>query len=287
MNAWRKAGKKQRHLLPGNNYFSQLDNLRSTHLEVGELYMEFKKCGDTKCVACCEIPGPVPESIPRPEPNVATQHYKPYSETSTTRRTIDDYQPRKQCKKLFDTGDMSLESAQQIQNFSKKYLVSESIVKQYLSHLTDLDIKKKLRKRQRQDNKSKSKSKSSSQSKKRRTDNESESNTDDETEDDLYEDNEDSEDNSEDDLVLNEVVGSDLEQSDEENVTYVPSLRIATKNGQLSGLWENQFPLETGDYHSSDDEQSSDDEIESENFEMPKTTGVTTRSGRNATAFRL
>ena len=65
------------HLLPGNNYFSQLDNLRSTHLEVGELYMEFKKCGDTKCVACCEIPGPVPESIPRPEPNVATQHYKP------------------------------------------------------------------------------------------------------------------------------------------------------------------------------------------------------------------
>ena len=163
MNAWRKAGKKQRHLLPGNNYFSQLDNLRSTHLEVGELYMEFKKCGDTKCVACCEIPGPVPESIPRPEPNVATQHYKPYSETSTTRRTIDDYQPRKQCKKLFDTGDMSLESAQQIQNFSKKYLVSESIVKQYLSHLTDLDIKKKLRKRQRQDNKSKSKSKSSSQ----------------------------------------------------------------------------------------------------------------------------
>ena len=87
-----------------------------------------------------------------------------HSETSTTRRTIDDYQPRKQCKKLFDTGDMSLESAQQIQNFSKKYLVSESIVKQYLSHLTDLDIKKKLRKRQRQDNKSKSKS--SSQSKK-------------------------------------------------------------------------------------------------------------------------
>ena len=84
------------------------------------------------------------------------------------------------------------------------------------------------------------------------------------------------------------MVGSDLEQSDEENVTYVPSLRIATKNGQLSGLWEkNQFPLETGDYHSSDDEQSSDDEIESENFEMPKTTGVTTRSGRNATAFRL
>ena len=79
------------------------------------------------------------------------------------------------------------------------------------------------------------------------------------------------------------MVGSDLEQSDEENVTYVPSLRIATKNGQ----WENQFPLETGDYHSSDDEQSSDDEIESENFEMPKTTGVTTRSGRNATAFRL
>ena len=64
-------------------------------------------------------------------------------------------------------------------------------------------------------------------------------------------------------------------------------LIVLLKNGQLSGLWENQFPLETGDYYSSDDEQSSDDEIESENFEMPKTTGVTTRSGRNATAFRL
>ena len=64
--------------------------------------------------------------------------------------------------------------------------------------------------------------------------------------------------------MLIEVMGSDLD----ENVTHVPSLRVATRNGQLSGLWKDNFPLETGNYYSSDEEIESDiNPVQTEKYE--------------------
>ena len=241
-------------------------------MERGELYIEFRKCNSDECCHCSEIPGAVPNPIPRPEPNQETGHYKTYSDTSSskTKRKVDDFQPRKQCKVLFDSGKISLSKKQEIEAFSEKYLVDKEVVTSYITHLSDLDLKKKLRKNAKDAGKSKQNSLESSHN---------DLNSDDDAIlDDVV--------GSDDDVILNEVVGSDDEEDSDEELTYVPSLRVATRNGQLGGAWQEKFSLEVEDHNSSNEELSSESES-SEVEEVTRRTrrSTTTRSGRKATYY--
>ena len=53
----------------------------------------------------------------------------------------------------------------------------------------------------------------------------------------------DKDDSSDDDLILNEVRGSDF--SDDQGVVYVPSLRVVRRNGKIDGRWKDNFSVDT------------------------------------------
>ena len=63
--------------LPGNMYFSLMENVMKTHLEVGELYMEFSCCDDKECSFCSKTDSIPIDPVPRPLPG-ANSHYETY-----------------------------------------------------------------------------------------------------------------------------------------------------------------------------------------------------------------
>ena len=140
LNAWRKAGKRQRPHLPGHNYFSLVDEIRQTHLEVGELYMEFSTCDSLDCPNnCVENPYPKIDPVPRPLPDSSTDHYKTYENTPSLGtdgkpRPIDDYQPRKQCTIQYEKGLIAIDKPTEIDSFCSKYLVKKNNVLEHLNH---------------------------------------------------------------------------------------------------------------------------------------------------------
>ena len=257
---WKKSGKRARKDLPGNNYFVYIENIMQSHLELGELYLEFRAC-DT-CDFCTDLNKAI-APVPRPCPDAETGHYQKYEETSsykpdsTEPRPKDDFQPRKQCKALFEADKISSQNMDEIQIFCNKFLVGKDVVISYLQHLEYLSLKKKLRKRG-----------------KARTEEVTVEVRGDDTVEVIEEGpviiddaaDSDNSDDSENDLVLNVVEGSDTDMdSDENNVIFVPPTRIITCHGRVAGTWKRNFEIF---------QESSDDEIIDANV-------YTTRSGRN------
>ena len=64
-------------------------------------------------------------------------------ERSGQARSIDEFQPREQVKNLLDSGGPSHD--QQIQDFSKKIIVEETLLVKFIKHLKILDIKRRKR----------------------------------------------------------------------------------------------------------------------------------------------
>ena len=83
--SWKKAGKKARPKLPGHHYFDFVDKIRQSHLQVGELYIEFNACDRQDCpLKCSENPFPAIESVPRLMPNKETgQKLRRYTKCRT------------------------------------------------------------------------------------------------------------------------------------------------------------------------------------------------------------
>ena len=72
-----------------DHYFSLLAReLRTSHIELGELFLEFLKCDKAFCQVCSDILGMALNSIP--EPDILTGHYKTYVNTTTVGRATDD-----------------------------------------------------------------------------------------------------------------------------------------------------------------------------------------------------
>ena len=57
----------------------------------------------------------------------------------------DDFQPRVQLRKLFVEGSIKCGDNDKIEEFSKKYIVSPDLVKEYLEHLRNIEVRKNMR----------------------------------------------------------------------------------------------------------------------------------------------
>jgi hypothetical protein len=69
------------------------------------------------------------------------------SKTPAKNRDIDDCMPRVQLKAAYTSGQCSLDDPTSISTFSRKFVVAEGCVKNYMEHLTLLNLKKDKRKK--------------------------------------------------------------------------------------------------------------------------------------------
>jgi hypothetical protein len=127
----------------------------------------------------------------------------------------------------------------------------------HLHHLAHLKLKRNLRQKEKQ---------SAVQSS-------TESDTDPESS--AEKENEEKEDSAaadENDVVLNVVEGSDISDSQDDEITFVPPLRTVTRHGRMAGTWQRNFEVhkltESSDEPSSSDEQSEPESSENESPEV-------------------
>ena len=149
-----KASESQRQDLTGYHYFSKITKYIDSHYATGELYMEFLKdsCKGKSAKPCSTCTsgwiGPEMGRIPRPFPDGTTFKYKsvfesPENSSEGVPRTPDDFMPRAQIKILFAQG--KLDSEEDFEEFSKKFIVPTELVKSYIEHLRHLRYTKQLR----------------------------------------------------------------------------------------------------------------------------------------------
>ena len=72
-----------------------------------------------------------------------------------SRRDPDDWQPRAQLKRFFNSSEITLNDTDAIKEYATKFAVDEKYVRSYLEHLTTLRLKESIRSTQRQTDKSK------------------------------------------------------------------------------------------------------------------------------------
>jgi hypothetical protein len=172
-----KASESSKENIPGYNYVVKICDYIKYHYDVGELYMEFVKdaCkvkAKQQCNLCASgWTGYKRERIPRPLPDEPTFRYKSVFESpniSSDRklRPVDDYMPRAQIKISFSAG--KLNTAQEIAEFSSKFVVSEELVKKYVDHLKHLNFTKELRNKSKAENRQNREAKSFEDYKRRR-----------------------------------------------------------------------------------------------------------------------
>ena len=132
--------------------------------------MEYRKgkceAGGLFCEYCTKTPSVIQEPVlpvPRPFPDpsrLPDHHCKKCSETPITDaagnyRLPDDFQPRFQLRSLFSNGLISSDDKAAINNFSTKFVGSEKLVTDYLSHLENLKLRKEKRSEDRKISKAK------------------------------------------------------------------------------------------------------------------------------------
>ena len=94
---------------------------------------------------------PLLKWIPQPAPDVEnkghfmTPFLTPERKDDNTLRDINDYQPRVALRKMFDQNEISLNSQDKIEHFSKTYCVSAELVIECLTHFTNLQRSKRKR----------------------------------------------------------------------------------------------------------------------------------------------
>ena len=165
LRMWHKAGVKANKFIPGNDYFSKIASYCKDHIDVGELYLEYRwgRCKDITgklCDTCNSYPctGPVAEPMPRPMPDkenvrkyLSHENTPKYSsKDSSTSRPIDDFQPRFQLKEMFKAGKIKRGDKQSVRKFCLDFAASEKEADQYLCHLNDLELLRNKRKLERQ-----------------------------------------------------------------------------------------------------------------------------------------
>ena len=151
MKNYLAAAESKKCNVPGSGYFGMLDGFAKTHCELGELYFEYRhsSCRETSSYLCdfCQknpIQSP-PKRTRQPYPDytrLPEHHYRNWNETPTEGRFPDDFQPRAQIKILFEKGELNCADLDDIKSFSKKYIVSEKLVYEYIQHLTMIKLRK-------------------------------------------------------------------------------------------------------------------------------------------------
>ena len=117
---------------------NKISTFIESHYNVGELYMEFLKraCSEHSdgrlCDFCESHPwvGPEIERIPQPIPDPKNPpHYTPVRNDDGSRRDPDDWQPRAQLKRLFNSSEITLNDTDAIKEYAAKFAVDEKYVR--------------------------------------------------------------------------------------------------------------------------------------------------------------
>ena len=143
----------------GSSYFAKIDHFIATHYKIGELFMEFLKFRCKSVGPCCHFcdtwNGPQMESIPQPVPDV--DHPGHYMDVSVTpkeengmERKADDWQPRANITKLYNSKQLSLKDEDKISAFADTFCVKKEYVVSYLQHLTNLALTREIKSRERE-----------------------------------------------------------------------------------------------------------------------------------------
>ena len=144
--------------IPEHAYFNRVESFFESHYKIGQLYMYFEfikgvcsRKGE-QCDTCKENRWIGPYSLkrtPRPYPDVTqlpSCHYLSVGNIPIYNRAPDDFQPCAQLRKLFIEGNIKCGDNDKIEEFSKKYIVSPDLVKEYLDeHLTNIEVRKNIR----------------------------------------------------------------------------------------------------------------------------------------------
>ena len=130
------------------------------HCDIGDLFIEFRKneceIKGKKCEFCQNNPSicVVVKPVSRPYPDydqLPKFHYKSWAETpiyqddGTTRREIDDFNPRVHIKKEFESGNLKSTDLETVKEISRKYDIEEDLVLKKLTHLEYLRLKRQKR----------------------------------------------------------------------------------------------------------------------------------------------
>ena len=156
MTEFYSKSETQRITIPGHAYYNKLQCFIDNHFEIGELYLEYLK-GDCKrklgdfCDFCKsnEWVGPQINRAPRRYPDRSKNgfHYLLASKTQLTNedgsaRGVDDFQPRANIKKMFS---QLKDNEHSIKEFSKQFIVDEKVVKEYVNHLHEIEVRNEKR----------------------------------------------------------------------------------------------------------------------------------------------
>ena len=149
--------------LPGSNFYIFLKKFMESHARVGEKYLEVIKCSgeaSSLCRYCSTNPwsGSIINRIPQPVPDYThtkKYKYKHFSETDNKvdgiERTVDDFNPRVQLKAWYEKGLIAITKPDQLEKFSKKFIVDQKLVEEELTHMHQLNLGKVVRSKARKE----------------------------------------------------------------------------------------------------------------------------------------
>ena len=96
-------------------------------------------------------PSTFPDYSELPELHYRDVWNTPRLNDDKTERKPDDYTPRANIRHLFEQGDLHLDVAEELKDFSERYAMSCELVETYLKHLQDLKLAKSIRDRERKE----------------------------------------------------------------------------------------------------------------------------------------
>ena len=151
-----------KHSVSGYHYCKKIYSFMDSHCIMGEMFLEYlkvacKENGELSGTVLCDFCSTREQCYeeiehvarPFPENEIDGHHYLPLSKTPANNRLVDDYMPRVQVKAEYVSGQCSLDDPTSISKFAREFVVAEGCVKDYLEHLTLLDLKKDKRKKER------------------------------------------------------------------------------------------------------------------------------------------
>ena len=164
LDIYLSKSEKERFSVPGAAYYKKLEEFMESHCEVGMKHLEFVKMSCIKangkiCEFCEKNPwiGPPCVRVPRPIPDydkLPEYHYQHVSVSPTdvngVQRPVDDYQPTKHLKEVFNKGEVKLTDEESIETFCDKFIIDKRIAKTSLEHLQTLELRKEKRKLEKQ-----------------------------------------------------------------------------------------------------------------------------------------
>ena len=107
--------------------------------------MEFlkKSCSESSEVMCDWCKENLTR-VPRPYPNYEADgfHYLSAENSTDLKRSVDDFQPRAQLRKLFQMGKITSSDEKGVESFSKTYIVPNELIKKQLKHWEALQLVK-------------------------------------------------------------------------------------------------------------------------------------------------